>query len=847
MRGSFPRRVRDRRCWASLGLELLEDRLVPSTILWVNRGSPLNDTDQFNAVFGSRAELARQVADAALKAWQDVIHDFHFADGSNTFRVRLSMAPSERGLGGYSHFASRLDPTGKPMAANVFIEAGTDGRGAGWFLDPTPQESSEFRGSLVNAFAGDAPSGSPARGLGDFFTIIVHEMSHVLGLTADPRSAFQQDRNGYLSNTGRTDQFFRAGRLFTFNGPSVQALFTSYNRFSPNGDMGVPLHTAEPANSYVRADGLAFYGSQDANNAQYEYGRRYLPSALNALILHDVYGYTVAPPAAMPNFHALLDAATGELLVRGMAGTSDDEVVVDRVGDQWMVTVNLGRPAHGTGPTSSFTSTFSTASVRSLRIETGAGADVVRLEESAAGVPVTVDLGSGDDTLILSGKTGNLERFQGPLMLRGGTGSDTLLLHDQAHRGASTLIVRSSSISRAGAAALGYVQFEAVTLHAGAGDTTVQIESLDANAAVTLNLGGGTDTVALGAVSGRLEPIRGALTINGQGGQVALTVRDQYGSASRDYTLSAAALQISGLRGINLTGVQTLSIRGGTGNDRLQLVGPLAGLATTFHGGGGTDTLIGPDTSNVWLATSANAGTLNGTVAYQSVENLIGGSGADHFALAPGRVPGGSIDGGAGDDTLDFSAFTQGLVVNLGAGTASVLPGGFRAIENAIGGAGDDLLIGSSGNNLLRGGPGNDILHGSHGRDILLGEDGDDILHGGYDRDILIGGRGADLLRGDDWDDLLIAGTTVFDASNAALRALQAEWSWRSRTYQERITRLKNGGGLNHLAGVPILLTSATVRDDSARDTLVGGEGNDWFWLDADDLLLDQGDHERTR
>ena len=57
-------------------------------------------------------------------------------------------------------------------------------------------------------------------------------------------------------------------------------------------------------------------------------------------------------------------------------------------------------------------------------------------------------------------------------------------------------------------------------------------------------------------------------------------------------------------------------------------------------------------------------------------------------------------------------------------------------IENAIGGAGGDLLIGNAG--------GNQIV-GKSGRDTLIGGDGDDTLRGGAGHDILIGGRGADV------------------------------------------------------------------------------------------------------
>src|SRR5262249_60582624 len=56
--------------------EPLEDRTVPSTINWVNRGSP---GDNFATVFGANAGLARSVVDTAINEWQSVIVNFNQA------------------------------------------------------------------------------------------------------------------------------------------------------------------------------------------------------------------------------------------------------------------------------------------------------------------------------------------------------------------------------------------------------------------------------------------------------------------------------------------------------------------------------------------------------------------------------------------------------------------------------------------------------------------------------------------------------------------------------------------------------------------------------------------------
>src|SRR5205823_2648962 len=124
-------------------------------------------------------------------------------------------------------------------------------------------------------------------------------------------------------------------------------------------------------------------------------------------------------------------------------------------------------------------------------------------------------------------------------------------------------------------------------------------------------------------------------------------------------------------------------------------------------------------------------------------------------------------------------------------------------LENVIGGAGNDILVGNAVANGLTGGPG---------------------------RDLLIGGAGADRLYGGGEDDLLIGGTTSWDSNNAALQAILAEWNRTDLVAAERIKHLRNGGGLNVLNGSPIRLSASTVFDDLAADALTGSLGNDWFW-----------------
>ncbi|MGE7993206.1 serralysin family metalloprotease [Pseudomonas sp. NPDC089554] len=95
-----------------------------------------------------------------------------------------------------------------------------------------------------------------------------------------------------------------------------------------------------------------------------------------------------------------------------------------------------------------------------------------------------------------------------------------------------------------------------------------------------------------------------------------------------------------------------------------------------------------------------------------------------------------SVWDGGGNDTLDFSGFTQNQKINLNqasfsdvggmVGNVSIAKG--VTVENAFGGSGNDLLIGNEVANLLKGGAGNDIIYGGGGADTLWSGSGADTF-----------------------------------------------------------------------------------------------------------------------
>ena len=94
-------------------------------------------------------------------------------------------------------------------------------------------------------------------------------------------------------------------------------------------------------------------------------------------------------------------------------------------------------------------------------------------------------------------------------------------------------------------------------------------------------------------------------------------------------------------------------------------------------------------------------------------------------------------------------------------------PGLSGNFENALGGAGDDFILGNDlhGND-LRGGGGNDTTYGLAGDDTLVGGTGNDYLYGNAGADTfdaqdaatdwLYGGKGTDLLASADALDVVV-------------------------------------------------------------------------------------------
>jgi hypothetical protein len=343
---------------------------------------------------------------------------------------------------------------------------------------------------------------------------------------------------------------------------------------------------------------------------------------------------------------------------------------------------------------------------------------------------------------------------------------------------------------------------------------------------------GAMDFVYITGNNGTLSSINGSVFVYGSG-TTYLYVEDLY-DTSRTATLTSSSL--TGLSPApidwvaspvyNSGGVTLLVLYGSAASNNYDVVSvPTFYYGTLIAGGAGSNTLTGPNTTNTWNISGADAGSLNARVNFTGIGNLVGGTGVDTFQFTAVASQVASINGGgapAGQGNwLDYSAYPAAVTVNLVAGTATGVTGKVSNIQNVFGGNFGNTLFGDA--------------HGT----ILIGGAGVDQIFGGIGASLLIGGAGNDTVGGGSGEDIIIGGDTTYDQAHneVALMSILAEWQ-SGKPYIMRVRDLKLGGGIN---GSNTLALGMTVVDDGGTDTLTGGShfpgGLDWFFAGLHDTI----------
>jgi hypothetical protein len=442
-----------------------------------------------------------------------------------------------------------------------------------------------------------------------------------------------------------------------------------------------------------------------------------------------------------------------------------------------------------------------------------APAATVDVQGVASGTTVRLSLsGTGSTVNVGSSMNQLLGAIQGTVSVQG-TGTDFVNINDQNGPGMSAYILTASSVADS-YAVIQYANVKSVVLNGGKGPSQYFVKNVVATPAVTIHAQGIGNSLTgpnqnmnwtiTGPDTGQLTS---AFTFTDIGALFGGTGNDQFSFLSGG-TLSG---RVNGGGGVNTLDYSRDGGLAATVDLALLTATKTNGFASIRNliGSSSSDTLIGPNATNTWSIIASNGGTV-GSFSFSSVENLTGGTGLDMFVFSAGTAISGKINGGvAGNDWLDYAAYTTLVQVNLMANTATGVLGGIANIRNVRGGQGGVQLTGNAMGNILIGGAGPNTIVGGKGPSIL------------------IGGAGPDNVTGNSGNDILIAGHTTYDSSSLAhdlaLQSILAEWQ-SGAPYTSRINLIKTGANP--------LVWGVTVLDNAITNanTLTGTGGQNWFF-----------------
>ena len=410
-------------------------------------------------------------------------------------------------------------------------------------------------------------------------------------------------------------------------------------------------------------------------------------------------------------------------------------------------------------------------------INGGDGDDVI----TGAGGNDTIDGGAGTDTAVFVGLASayTVVTNGATTTVTGPDGVDTLTNVERLRFDDAVLIVGA-----------GGGQYFAGTANADTLTGTAFNDQIEGGAgADTIDGAAGNDAIDAGDGDDVITGGAGSDTINGGAGTD--TAVFAVGGVSYSVTVSGGTVTVTSSDGVDsLTNIERLRFAG------VELaVSALGGV--TLIGANTGETLVGAAT-NDRLYGFGGADTLNGG---DGDDILAGGAGAD------------VLNGGAGSDTADYSGAAAGVTARIDTQSASNDGDGgadvFTSIENITGSAFNDLLVGDAGANILSGGL---------GRDTIIAGAGDDVINGGADvPNELYGGTGNDTYIVEHRSDSIVENAGEgWDTIRSALSQINMAANVEELIYT----------GTGAFTGVGSAQAN-TIRGGTARDTLIGGGGDD--------------------
>ena len=420
-----------------------------------------------------------------------------------------------------------------------------------------------------------------------------------------------------------------------------------------------------------------------------------------------------------------LDNLAGPLeLVSGPDGA--DKLIVDDSAASAAVDKTYTVTATDAG-TSTHSFAYFNDGFRAVELRGGLGDDTIDVPATAAGVPVTVGGGGGNDAINIGSVGDSLDQILGAVDVTGGGGTDRLTANDQGDAGPSTYTLGPSTFTRTGTATVTFNTLETLVLNASTGDDTVNVN--DTAVPTTVNAGAGADSVTIAKTTspltvnaaagndtvtagvGDLGELGGAVSVAGGTEVNALFVNDSTSGAAQTYSIGLGQVTRSGAAAINFSGVQTIDLTAGGLADQVAVPATAAGTTVVVNAGGGNDTVTvgGGDLDGLagTLTLNAGAGATDKLVVDDSTEAIV----ARTYLVNATQVTGAGVTipyagagfervellGGRLNDTATVEATTAGIpvTVNAGLGTDTVFVGtgnlnALLADVTVMGGTGTD-------------------------------------------------------------------------------------------------------------------------------------------------------------
>jgi len=415
---------------------------------------------------------------------------------------------------------------------------------------------------------------------------------------------------------------------------------------------------------------------------------------------------------------------------------------------------------------------------------------------------------SGGDTLIGMAGDDALEGLAGNDILRGGLGADIL------HGGGGFDIADYSDALASITVVNGVVSSSDINVTS---DTLISIEGFIGTAFNDTLLGGAGGDVLDGGLGSDVLAGYGGNDVLAGGAGAANTLIGGLGDDT--YRVSAVGDTIVEYAGEGTDTVETV-LGAYALRDHLEIL-RYTGSAT-FNGAG--------NSANNDLYGGAGNDVLAGLAG---ADRLYGGNGDD---LLRGGLGADLLDGGAGVDTADYSEVGVGVTLRV-SGQSNDGQGGVDTlvnIENIIGTAFDDLLIGDVGANRLVGGLGADTLTGMGGNDVLEGGRGaaNTLIGGSGDDTYIVSVAGDSLVEeAGQGTDIVLTALSAFTLRNNIENLTYTGTGAFTGTGNDLSNRITGGTGADRLSGG--IGDDILVGGDGAANELAGGQGDDRYIVTA--------------